>query len=305
MTISSVGYDGTIDEVQWAGLTKMVGSPYAVGDYGHFAVTPVSGIDRTVSIAAGKAYGHGVLDTNSGALTVQLATLASGVRWDTIAIRRDWSPAGGTSTVVGITGTSSQVLASSLNANPGVLDDQPIALVKIVAGQQVPAAVVDLRTFPSKVITTSSLLALPDAPFGTEAVVGGARYRRELDATNSIAWVPTRRAGLAVSSYSTPWSAYPGVAPGYVLSDDGVVTLSGLIGRSGSAVYDNLTQHRIATAVPAIRPTGGTRYFLCNTRGGFMELMLQVDGAMYLRPRGDVTVNDGWWVSLDGIAFPL
>lgn len=190
MTITSVGYDGQIDEQGWASLSEELGAAYSVKSPDDLKVTVVPAVDRTISIGLGVGYGRGVQDTISGTPpTVQLPVVASGTRWDTIVAHRDWQPPGGLTTLVALTGTATQAVAASRLTNPGVTDDQLLALVQVTAGQQLPTAIVDLRTWSSKVVTASSLLALPDAPLGKEVVIDGARYRRQLDGTGNLAWV--------------------------------------------------------------------------------------------------------------------
>lgn len=147
MAITSTGYDGTIDEQAWAQMIPSVGSSeYGVEDFGDWKVTAVSGQDRTVSIAAGSGWGKGIYDVSTTNVTVQLATISSGSRWDMIVMRRDWSGAGGSSSFTKIQGTASKSLPTK-NTSPGTLDDQPLALVQVTAGQTQPTAIVDLRVW--------------------------------------------------------------------------------------------------------------------------------------------------------------
>lgn len=178
MAITSVGYDGSIDEVEWARLSGFLGSRHAVAGPTDWKPT-IAGADRTVAIAAGAGYGDGVLDDSSAVVNLQCATVGAGSRWDAIVMNRDWQPAGGTSAFAIVQGTSTQALPTLLD-DPGVEAQQPIALVKVTAGQSLLQEVIDLRTWPSKVIGTGSLLTLAGAALGTEAVVAGRRYRREL-----------------------------------------------------------------------------------------------------------------------------
>jgi hypothetical protein len=189
MAITSVGYDGTIGETEWAKLASFIGTPYAVAGTADYATAINVSADRTVTVSAGTAYGHGVYDVNSAPVNVQCDTIVSGSRWDLICIRRNWVPAGGTTTVIKVNGNASRIVPSGRSQTPGVQDDQPIALVQITAGSTLPTAVVDLRVFASKVLTVNDLIALPTPALGVEAVVGGIRYRRDLDSTGSAAWL--------------------------------------------------------------------------------------------------------------------
>lgn len=141
--IIDVGYDGGVTELGWAKLSRFVGRDECVGTPTDCVPSAVPAVDRTVSISAGDSYAMGVLTTLSSAKQVVLGTVAAGVRWDTIVIRRDWQT--NTSTVVAIPGTATEQVAAGLNVNPGVIYDQVIALAQVTAGQQVPTAIRDLR----------------------------------------------------------------------------------------------------------------------------------------------------------------
>ncbi len=155
---SSIGYEGTVTEAGWSKLADLVGQPYAVGGPNDWAVSAVTGVDRTVRIAAGWGYGHGVLDTLDASVTVQHPLIASGVRWDTIVVRRDWTtPAGsGTTTINYLVGGASSTIAGTVRIGPGVVDDQVLALVQLTAGVQVPTAVIDLRALPLPLLVATS-----------------------------------------------------------------------------------------------------------------------------------------------------
>lgn len=146
MAIISVGYDGAVSESQWADMIKKVGSAeYGVVGLNDLKVTSVPASDRTVSISAGQAWGHGVFDENTASASVQLDTVSSGTRWDLVAIRRNWTGVGGVTTLVKVNGTSAKEIPAGRSKGAGVIDDQPLALVQITAGQSQPTAVVDLR----------------------------------------------------------------------------------------------------------------------------------------------------------------
>lgn len=146
MAIVSVGYDGTIGEGQWAKLAVILGKTPHVTTATAMRITTVPAVDRTVRAAPGGHGAHGVLVESDANVDVQLPTVASGVRWDTIVVRRDWTPGvGGTSTIAAVTGGPTKALAAGLANTPGSTTDTPIALVQVTAGQQVPTSVVDLR----------------------------------------------------------------------------------------------------------------------------------------------------------------
>lgn len=194
MALSAAGFDGTIDEISWATLSTLAGTQYAVAGQTDFEVTARPAATLTVNIAAGTAYGHGVKVVSDAQATLALASIASGTRWDAVVLRRDWGGVGGTVSLVGITGTATRGVPAGRLSGPGTLDDQVLALVQLTAGQTQPTAIINMRTWPSKVQTVSDLLAITNPTIGREAVVLGVagapdtRWRYQLDATNNPAW---------------------------------------------------------------------------------------------------------------------
>ena len=131
MAWTSVGFDGTITEIQWAGMASLLGNGYVAAGNGDCLVTAVPGA-RSVSVAAGSLYGDGVLSTNSGAETVAMTTPVNG-QWYVIALRRTWAT--NTAALVAIAGATTTTTTPTapptsfpvMNTNVGVLTDQPIA----------------------------------------------------------------------------------------------------------------------------------------------------------------------------------
>jgi len=146
MAIISVGYDGAVNEAQWSQMIKRVGvAEYGVVGPGDWNVTAVGGADRTISIAPGKGWGHGVFDESTASVAIQLDPITTGVRYDLIVMRRDWTGTGGVSTFAKVTGTSALQIPTARVSGPGVIDEQPIALVQVIAGQMTPGVIRDLR----------------------------------------------------------------------------------------------------------------------------------------------------------------
>jgi hypothetical protein len=217
LAISSAGFDGVVDEVQFARMAAFMGSQYAVGLSTDLKPSVVSSADRTVAIAPGTAFGHGVLSVSDATVNLQGAIVTSGTRWDTVVLRRDWQAPGGTATFMLLQGSSTKLVATSRQNTPGVLDDQLIALVRFQAGQNLAQEIVDLRSWPAKVVLANDLAALPKSPLGTEAIVNGVRWRRELDASLNIQWVmdrtniaigvaPVEKLGTAAVSAASGWT---------------------------------------------------------------------------------------------------
>jgi len=188
MAITSVGYDGTINEVQWASMVSKVGmSPYGVADAPSWKVTAVSGTDRTVSIAAGVGWGYGVYDVSDSNVTITLDTVSSGSRWDLIVANRDWTGTGGATTFAKVNGGTTRVIPGR-TTGPGVTDQQPIALVQIIAGQSQPGTIVDLRCWSSNggmAAASVDALAYLKAP-GAMVMVGSQMYTAVLDPLTGV-----------------------------------------------------------------------------------------------------------------------
>lgn len=132
MAWTSVGFDGTITELEWSSkMAGLLGNGYVAAGNGDCLVTAVAGA-RSVSVAAGSLYGDGVVSTNSAPETVAMTTPVNG-QWYVIALRRTW--ASNTAALVAIAGATTTTTTPTapptsfptLNTTPGVLTDQPIA----------------------------------------------------------------------------------------------------------------------------------------------------------------------------------
>lgn len=131
MAWTNWGFDGTINEAQWAQMAGLLGNGYVAAGNGDCLVTAVGGA-RSVSVAAGTLYGDGVVSVNSAPETVAMTTPVNG-QWFVIALRRTWAT--NTSALVAIAGATTSTTTPTapptsfptLNTNVGVLTDQPIA----------------------------------------------------------------------------------------------------------------------------------------------------------------------------------
>jgi hypothetical protein len=203
MAIISVGYDGAVTESQWADMIKKVGSAeYGVVGLNDWRVEPVPSADRTISIATGKGWGHGVFDENTASVTIQLDTVSSGSRWDLIVMKRDWTGVGGSSTFVKVNGTSAMEIPVGRISGPGVIDDQPIALVQVNAGQTAPGTIVDLRVWAgSGGVTMVHDLALTymASSLGTHILDSGngMKYQRRVGPDGNPLWSVSAPDGYA------------------------------------------------------------------------------------------------------------
>lgn len=205
----SLGYGGTVGEDDIAPWRRSFPAAYGVVGDADWKVTIKPGVDRTLKIAAGLGYGHGVIDTNDAVetgATVQLPTLSGTgtVRWDLVVARRDWSGTGGTTTFEYVTGTSVQTAVfSSRSQTPGVEDDQPLALVRVVGngggGAIDSSNVIDLRVWASNggMVGNSDLVVHYLTEPGTTVRVGSRVWTRTVSTlTGSAVWTPSTVAGV-------------------------------------------------------------------------------------------------------------
>lgn len=194
MAITSIGYDGSVNESQWAKMISQVGSAqYGVSSSSDWKVTAHSTMDRGINIATGSGWGHGVLDTSDATVSLQGASVSSGDRWDMVVMRRNWSGTGGTSTFVIVQGTSARQLPSR-NTTPGTLDDQPIALLRFTAGQSAVQEIIDLRCWSRNGgLTARDDLALTYLKLpGAQIMINGFQWNCELDANGNAVWTTFR-----------------------------------------------------------------------------------------------------------------
>ncbi len=196
VTFTSNGYDTTTTnpytESAWAEAHPVIGlAKYGVRSPLDWKVTAVSGQDRTVSIAAGRGFGHGVTDKTVANETIQLDTISSGSRWDLIACRRDWTPTAGVSQFVKVNGGATAVIPGGRLAAPGGIDDQPIALVQVTAGQTQPTSIIDLRTWSGDgggVIANHDLVRSYMDGVGTRLHINGIDWIRRVGANDTPEW---------------------------------------------------------------------------------------------------------------------
>lgn len=166
MAITSHGYDGTINEAQWATVAHYLGSGVpGVSEVDAWRVTAGGSGSRAVTVAGasgnGPAFGWGIVDFNTTNINLNAAAQSSGTRWDTVCLRRDWTGVGGTTTTVIVQGGSSAVVAAGIQRTPGVVADQPLALIQVTTSTSI-GSVIDLRPVVEKVVAVTTQSALPD-----------------------------------------------------------------------------------------------------------------------------------------------
>ena len=182
MTFTSYGYDGSVNEIVWAKMQPFVGAMYGVLGAGDLRCTPKAGFDRTVTIAAGTAGGHGVMDVETLSTDVVIPSVVSGSRFDMVVLRRDWAT--NTSSIQLVTGGTQDVTLPTRLNDPGVEDDQPLALVGVTAGSTAITAVRDLRVWPGfgGYYAAHELALQYLARVGSQVRVGNRQYLHRLNA---------------------------------------------------------------------------------------------------------------------------
>lgn len=242
MAITSVGYDGQVTEAQWAKMIGSVGgSDYGVVNAGDWKVSAHPTIDKGVNIAPGTGWGRGVYDTSDSTYAVTCPALASGTRWDLIAVKRNWSGTGGATTFDFVTGTSTKQIPA-YTSDPGNLDYQPLALVQWTAGQTAPTAMVDLRVWASNtgLVAKDQLVQNYVTRIGTMMTIGATQWQRTLGVND----VPTWRnlSQLHRAEFTGPRQDYP--SGDYAYGPGSALTLNTAVSTLNppfSPVQDGLT----------------------------------------------------------------
>jgi len=187
MAITSVGYAGSITDNNWRRMaTAAVGSTYGVDDFASWRPTIGTG-DRATQLADGGIFGLGVRDVSDAPISLTHAPAVSGSRWDLIVAHRNWSTK--TTTPQIIQGSSVKALPDR-DTGFGATNDQPIALVRITAGQSAVQEIIDLRCIPGDaglvafdLLTRSYLDRV-----GTTVRIGNYEWTRTVDSLGSPMW---------------------------------------------------------------------------------------------------------------------
>lgn len=199
MAITSVGYDGTVGETEWAIMAPRLGMPYWVADLDSLAMTIDKNKVLTVNIAGGQFGGVGVMDTSNATESVTFDPVATGNRYDLIVARRNWQGSGGATTFKVIKGGATRKVPA-FNRNPGILDDQLLGLVQIQAGRTTPVAITDLRGFGLnsrvQILDPLAMEGYKNWP-GIQAQVGREEYTLQVDRT----WVRTGLISAVTPAY--------------------------------------------------------------------------------------------------------
>lgn len=271
MAVISFGYPGTIDPgVTWADAQLGLGSRYWVRSFDSVRVTPKVGGSREVNISAGWFGGWGVTDYNDAVATVQLPTVASGTEWFLIVARRTWGvDAASSATTFAAISAGTTAAIPTRNTTHGEVDDQPLALVSLTAGQTLPAGTIDVRAIgigPEDFIILSELALTYLAEPGVRARLGRTIYQYGMNAgNNGHAWIADPGPLGAVDIPSVTGASVLTPAPGWTVIDaqatryGNVVDLYWVMARTAATIVSNTTHGNvgdqpIATVAAAWRP---------------------------------------------------
>jgi hypothetical protein len=313
VTFISHGYDTTTGnpytETAWADAHPLIGAgQYGVRSGSDWNVTAVTGADRTVSIAAGFGWGAGVTDLTVANETIQLDTVTSGSRWDLIVARRDWTPTAGETKFMKINGGATKAIPGGRLLTPGGIDDQPLALVQVTAGQTQPTAIVDLRCWASNggMVAKDDLAKVYLNKLGTCLYINGTEWRYIPGANNVPEWVT----GGAVTTYAplqpTGYSVTGGVSTEQVGTKRRVVVDIN-IERTGGTQFVGTDFSGFGALIPsAARGTSTPKYVPIAISGGVSGNNVHAtvflntsDGTAAIRSQGAFNMTSGALFSLN------
>lgn len=181
---------GSVFAPEWAVLMgEASGASYGVNAQDAWKVTRGQ-LDREIVISAGQGFGYGVLDTTTEDLRFQLPAPGSGTLWHLIATHRDWATR--QSSFKNIAGSSVAALPTREHV-VGTVDDQPIALVSVTAGQAQVSNIIDLRVWSANAgaYALDELVLQYLNGLGTRVRIVNTLWERTLDGLGSPAWLAT------------------------------------------------------------------------------------------------------------------
>ncbi|MEW1990704.1 hypothetical protein [Microbacterium sp. NPDC078849] len=299
MAITSVGYTGTVGDVDWAKLVPRAGGvTQGVDDFAALRVS-ISAGTREVAIAGGIAWACGVMAASSGAEALTLASVPSGVRWDLIVLRYNWATR--ITSLAVVPGGSAKQIPARQNI-PGTVYEQPIALCRVNAGQPAVQEVIDLRCVPSD----NGLIAFDDLALsyltriGTQVRIGDVLWTRTVTATGSPRWASTdvTDTGWVNVPLGPKWDAVSGY-PTRVRRIGPLAHLRGAVTAKSGASYENL-----ATVPSLFRPSASIPLGATVTQSkAYGELFVNANGLVWIsdlyrygsNPVGNVVMLHGTW----------
>lgn len=192
MAIVSAGYAGTVNDAQWALMSRFFGQDFGVLNLTEMNCTQQSGA-KTFNISSGTLYGRGIMDASDASVNIAPSVPVSGGQWFLIVARRIWATrvtsfmavAGPTTSAT--PPTSKPVNYPTLQRNPGVQDDQPLWWVWVNASNTT-TVMFDQRIFSSGRVANFS--AIPPVGFLTRGSQLTVEPVRMTLADNGTAWLP-------------------------------------------------------------------------------------------------------------------
>ncbi len=185
MPIISTGYERAINYTALGILLSKTSTDYTMFGATSFLVTAGPGA-REVSVAPGRASGKGIYDESTETVTLPAP---AGTRWDTVVLRRDWDA--DVTTLVLLQGTATKAITKDPAAiGGGILDDQPIALVRWASGQTAAQEIVDLRLWAKNggAIAVDPMVRDYANDLGTRIRIGNSLWERTI-VSDTPTWV--------------------------------------------------------------------------------------------------------------------
>lgn len=239
ITGSSYGYPGTIDAQQWAEAQPGLGERYWVESASAAKVTALGSAARTVRISAGRIAGHGVFDILTSSVDLELPNPSSGTVYYTVVARRTWQTSNAT-TIEAVAGTNARAVAVARNTTPGVIDDQPLALVAVTKDQNDVVVSDDLRCVGSKgdyeatselVLSTVGYMDKPS----NRIRIAGIEWLRTMAGTWERVEFPITTSSGIIATYQDGWNAdAPGTS--YMVRDGRRRSMFLELRRQGSSI---------------------------------------------------------------------
>lgn len=207
MAITIVGTQGTINESGGARRWGRAGVRFMVRGPDDLKVTAVTGLQRTVSVAAGSALTCGVMTVETAARQLQLAAnTGASARLDLVVLRIVWAGLGASTATLDVKqGTPGALNPPTPTRSPGSVYEAPLAVVRVApnTGQLSGATVFPIAPYGGRGGPLHTLqgqwVQFVDAPTGAELVTDHNRwrYRRLSDGAWSI-----------IESDLQPWSTW-------------------------------------------------------------------------------------------------
>lgn len=217
MGFITAGYDGTVDEVQFAEILHR----YSVLGPDDFKATTQAG-DRIVAISDGISLGPGTRDVATSIPAIQFAA-ATGTRWDLVVLRRDWQPPGGASSIAIVQGGASKAYpaigtaSTNWNRRPGIMDDQPLYLQEV--NGTLLGSRVDLRCWAGHggLYAKDDLVRTYLDRVGAEVNVNGVQWLNRLGTNDQPGWVKVDEIGkAALLGFGVALSGTPATDQGFL-----------------------------------------------------------------------------------------